>query len=594
MRIAAGLGTMICVCTSWINEWKAASLVLLLISGALLHAPSADADEIMWPLAGGQAPISVGFFDPDYPKAWSPPAQHLGIDIPAADGEEVLAPVSGIVVINETDRSEPFQMYLVIRDAITGEEHVLGHIESQLPVTALVVAGDVVGIVRRAGTGPHLHWGINTIGVAQSMGSGWGWGRAPQHSSRADAFARGWVDPLDRIRRGSDGANRSGVDCQITPTRACVQDEALAAVRQVELEDADAYEWLLNQICVELARTGRIAEALTLARGADRGGAIALGRIAAAHRDPSIFAEALSVARGDGHQQTRALAEIAAAQAEAGFFTEALRTARSIAYAEDRETALSLIVEAQANAGLFAEALATIGSGDVWWREMALANIAVAQAKAGLLDDAWATLRGVVGAETRSYIIFEIAAAHSEVGRFTEALATARSIADPSYRARALGHIAAAQRDSAIFAEGLETARGVENEFLLGGILEDLAAFHASGGYVAEALGIARGLTGHHRVEALRRIAAAYSDTTIFAEAVLTVDEIEFEHLRPDYISDIAASQAEVGFVTEALALAHGIKDATARAKALVRIAAAMGTPPMFIPHNGTQEAPDQ
>ncbi len=64
--------------------------------------------------------VSAGFFDPNYPSAWNPPAQHLGTDLPAPDGTQVLSPVSGTVLLNRTDRADPFEKYLIVRSRASG------------------------------------------------------------------------------------------------------------------------------------------------------------------------------------------------------------------------------------------------------------------------------------------------------------------------------------------------------------------------------------------------------------------------------------------------------------------------------------------
>ena len=153
---------------------------------------------LRYPVAGNPPRVSATFYDPTYPSSYSPPAEHLGVDLPLPVGTAVFAPVSGMVIFNNTAASDPFNARVVIKDEHTGYEHVLGHVASNLRPGQAVVIGEQVGVIILAGTGPHLHWGLNTRSVAQAIdvANGWGWGRAPLGSTREDAKARGWIDPL--------------------------------------------------------------------------------------------------------------------------------------------------------------------------------------------------------------------------------------------------------------------------------------------------------------------------------------------------------------------------------------------------------------
>jgi len=156
---------------------------------------------VVLPIVGFTGEFSRGFYDPRYPSDYQPSAQHLGVDLPSPVGTIVVSPVPGQVVHNGTRASDPFNKYLVIRDSRSGLEHVLGHIDSTLEEGATVNAGDRVGTIVRAGTGPHLHWGVNRRGVLAAMDvhAGWGFGRAPVVSTPTDATARGWIDPASLI-----------------------------------------------------------------------------------------------------------------------------------------------------------------------------------------------------------------------------------------------------------------------------------------------------------------------------------------------------------------------------------------------------------
>jgi len=169
--------------------------------------------------------VSAGFFDPTYPAAWNPPAQHLGTDLPAPSGTQVMSPVAGTVLLNRTERENAFEKYIIIRSAGEGHEHVFGHINSQLSEGDPVEVGTPLGTIVSAGTGPHVHWGINTTGVLESLGSGWGWGRAPLSATIEQATERGWINPVMWFENQSATATTStpvAVDVPVSPDNEIV------------------------------------------------------------------------------------------------------------------------------------------------------------------------------------------------------------------------------------------------------------------------------------------------------------------------------------------------------------------------------------
>ncbi|HYF27705.1 MAG TPA: M23 family metallopeptidase [Baekduia sp.] len=90
--------------------------------------------------------------------------RHQGIDLLADCGTTLVAPVAGTVV--NVKRHDAAGHYLVVRDAATGEEHVLMHL-ARPPLVAKgdeVAAGQRVGEVGRTGNASacHLHFEIWT------------------------------------------------------------------------------------------------------------------------------------------------------------------------------------------------------------------------------------------------------------------------------------------------------------------------------------------------------------------------------------------------------------------------------------------------
>ncbi len=161
----------------------------LLVGLTILAASAAVAGNIRpaTPIGGSR---SAGFFDSIYAREQG--VQHLGVDIPARENSDVRSPIDGTVVLNNTWATDVNSAYLVIRG--TDAEHVLGHIASTLTPGTSVRRNQVIGKVRPWPGNSHVHWGINTKGVSQSIKGRWGWGRAPLNATVRDATDRGWVN----------------------------------------------------------------------------------------------------------------------------------------------------------------------------------------------------------------------------------------------------------------------------------------------------------------------------------------------------------------------------------------------------------------
>jgi hypothetical protein len=239
--------------------WKAAfSLLVMLVPQSIL------ADVNRFPLGvDSNRRVSAQFFDSTYPQSWSPPAQHLGIDLPAPNGASVFSPVSGRVLLNRTARSDPFEKYLIIRGDKQGFQHVFGHINSDLEEGTQVIVGERIGAIVSAGTGPHLHWGINSGNVLEAIGAGWGWGRAPVSSTPSQAIERGWINPtawLAEVESSSPISNVNWPLCNLDRTPLCLMAASLDHARknvpqdQLEVEIRWAAEGFLELGDFETAR----------------------------------------------------------------------------------------------------------------------------------------------------------------------------------------------------------------------------------------------------------------------------------------------------------------------------------------------------
>nr|SPS06237.1 exported protein of unknown function [Candidatus Nitrotoga fabula] len=185
-------------------------------SGELSTQSLYDPSKVISPLGKGPLSISASFYDLKYPSEYSPPAQHLGIDLHAPEGTSVFSPVTGRVLVNRTNLKDAFDKYLVIKDESNGNEHVLGHINSDLREGQNIAIGMTIGQIVKAGTGAHVHWGINKNSVNQAMTENWGWGRAPVSSTKQDAENKGWLDPEIFLI----GAKQSNLDPNQSTTTA--------------------------------------------------------------------------------------------------------------------------------------------------------------------------------------------------------------------------------------------------------------------------------------------------------------------------------------------------------------------------------------
>lgn len=122
----------------------------------------AFAEPFDWPVAG----IVSGVFGSRRILNGEPRAPHFGIDIAAAEGTPIKAPVDGVVALAEPD------FYLTGGTTLLDHGHGVFSVyihQSALKVAKgeRIVRGQIIGLVGKTGraTGPHLHWGLNWFQV---------------------------------------------------------------------------------------------------------------------------------------------------------------------------------------------------------------------------------------------------------------------------------------------------------------------------------------------------------------------------------------------------------------------------------------------
>jgi murein DD-endopeptidase MepM/ murein hydrolase activator NlpD len=135
---------------------------------------------------------SNGFNSPSYVQDQH--KRHLGSDLKAAGGSQVYAPVDGKVVWIRQD-PDPYKAVVIVEQAGSKTQYVLGHIESGLKLGDPVTRGQSVGKIMEWGSRSHLHFGKNVDGKAIPKDSVWGWGRAPENATPEELRQHGWVDP---------------------------------------------------------------------------------------------------------------------------------------------------------------------------------------------------------------------------------------------------------------------------------------------------------------------------------------------------------------------------------------------------------------
>ena len=95
-----------------------------------------------------------------------PRNRHSGMDIAAPEGTEVIAPLSGEVIISSKFFYKGNVIYVNHGDGLVSSYSHLSKIE--VKNGDKIKQGDIIGLVGQTGrvTGPHLHWEVYLMGVA--------------------------------------------------------------------------------------------------------------------------------------------------------------------------------------------------------------------------------------------------------------------------------------------------------------------------------------------------------------------------------------------------------------------------------------------
>ena len=143
-----------------------------------------------------QLRFAAGFLDPRHTERDG--KKLLGLDLRSEPGTTVLAPISGMIIGNRTGSEiTAAEKWLIVRDTVSGQEHVFGHVQSPLKPGDKIGEGEPLGIIAGDIDEGRLHWGINRYGIWQAVdtAAGWSWTHGPGGATADEAQTRGWIDP---------------------------------------------------------------------------------------------------------------------------------------------------------------------------------------------------------------------------------------------------------------------------------------------------------------------------------------------------------------------------------------------------------------
>ena len=156
------------------------------------------------PLGEGKKLITSTAYDYNsdiYLNNWG--KRHMGIDIDSEENDNVYSIASGAIAVVIKDEFDPMRTVVIIKHTNSNNEDffaIYGHVlaRSDLEVNSELEAGEKIGVIKTAGSGPHLHFGINTSSkfIDDFLAGICGWGLIPVSANPSDY---GWVDPIDYL-----------------------------------------------------------------------------------------------------------------------------------------------------------------------------------------------------------------------------------------------------------------------------------------------------------------------------------------------------------------------------------------------------------
>ncbi len=190
---------------------KSVDIEVTSIAGSQYVIQWSNAESNGWanPLGEGEELITSTAYDynSDIYLSNHPGKKHMGTDIIGELDGNVYSIADGTIVKVTRDYSSTYnQSVVIIKHTNSNNEDffaIYGHVlaRGDLEVNSEIEVGEKMGIIKKAGSPVHLHFGINlsseiTDFMFTNSDGEWGWGRIPAFANPSDY---GWVDPIDYL-----------------------------------------------------------------------------------------------------------------------------------------------------------------------------------------------------------------------------------------------------------------------------------------------------------------------------------------------------------------------------------------------------------
>ena len=131
-----------------------------------------------------------------------PGKKHMGIDTDGNKENDDVYPIARGTIRKIERGSDPEKMVVIIEHTNSNNEYffaIYGHVlaREDLGEGTRVCKNIKLGVIKTAGSGPHLHFGINIFSKISDFYYGiYGWGRIPVSANPSE---KGWVDPIEYL-----------------------------------------------------------------------------------------------------------------------------------------------------------------------------------------------------------------------------------------------------------------------------------------------------------------------------------------------------------------------------------------------------------
>ncbi len=187
------------------GEVKKSVNIIVAVNGVKYQIPWSKAESNGWanPLGEGKELITSTAYDYDsgiYLHNWG--GKHMGIDTDGNEENDDVYAIARGTIKKIVRGSDPMKMVIIIEHTNSDNERffaIYGHVlaREDLGEGIGICKNIKLGDIKTAGSGPHLHFGINTFSKISDFYYGiYGWGRIPDSASPSNY---GWVDPIDYL-----------------------------------------------------------------------------------------------------------------------------------------------------------------------------------------------------------------------------------------------------------------------------------------------------------------------------------------------------------------------------------------------------------